>query len=64
MIIEILKAIEKSIGIEIVINFLCLICGIGIGGAITDAVYSLKGEDNEAKKWRKEDNEKRNNSDT
>ena len=49
MIIEILKVIEKSIGIEFAINFLCLICGIGIGGAITDAVYSWKGKDNETK---------------
>ena len=47
MIIEILKAIERDIGIEIVINFLCLILGIGLGGGITDAIYSWKGEDNE-----------------
>jgi hypothetical protein len=51
MIIEILKAIEEDIGIEIVINFLCLILGIGLGGGITDAIYSYteKGEDNEDK---------------
>lgn len=51
MIIEILKAIEEDIGIEIVINFLCLILGIGLGGGITDAIYSYteKGEDNETK---------------
>lgn len=57
MIIEILKAIERDIGIEIVINFLCLILGIGLGGGITDAIYSYteKGEDNEDKKWRKDD---------
>lgn len=49
MIIEILKAIERDIGIEFVINFLCLIIGIGIGGGITDAVYSYteKGEESE-----------------
>ena len=36
--IEILKEIEKSIGIDVVINFLMLICGIGIGAAITDTI--------------------------
>lgn len=54
MIIEILKAIEREIGIEIVINFLCLILGIGLGGGITDAIYSYteKGEDNEDKLYK------------
>lgn len=49
MIIEILKAIESEIGIEIVINFLCLILGMGLGGGITDAIYSYteKGEEND-----------------
>ena len=43
MMIEILKEIEKSIGIEVVINFLMLISGIGIGAGITDALW--KGDE-------------------
>lgn len=41
--IEILKEIEASIGLDIVINFLMLICGAGIGAAVTDAIYEKWG---------------------
>ena len=53
MIIEILKEIEKNIGIEVVINFLTLICGIGIGGSITDVVYNEKWKKNDKSEGRK-----------
>ena len=48
--IEILKEIEKEIGIDIIINFLTLISGIGIGAGITDAIHTWKG-DKSGKKW-------------
>ena len=45
--IELLKAIERDIGLDIVINFLTLICGIGIGAATNDAINNkYKDKDN------------------
>lgn len=41
MIIEILKEIK----FEIVINFLCFICGIGIGAGIMDAIIRWEREE-------------------
>ena len=37
--IQILKQIDEGIGIEMVINFLTLLAGIGIGAGITDALW-------------------------
>ena len=45
--IEILKEIEKEVGIDIIINFLTFISGIGIGAGITDAINEWKGKDDE-----------------
>ena len=50
--IEILKEIEKEIGIDIIINFLTFISGIGIGAGITDAIHTWEGDKSEAKKDR------------